>query len=70
MAIPITKDSTDESYINSGASYISFPLSRRTHLSEVREAHCDVSSGMVYGYDSGTLQVASLVSGRECEADL
>ena len=70
MAIPITKDSTDKSYINSGALYISFPLSCHTHLSEVHEAHCDVSSGMVYAYDSGMLQVALLVSGRECEADL
>ena len=70
MVIPITKDSMDESYINSGALYISFPLSRHTHLSEVHEAHCDVSSGMVYAYNSGTLQAALFVSGQECEADL
>ena len=44
-------------------------LSCPTHLSEVCEAHCDISNGMVYAYNSGTLQVASLVSGQECEAD-
>ena len=41
-----------------------------TKDSKVREAHCDISSEMVYAYNSGTLQAASLVSGQECEADL
>ena len=53
---PITKDSTDESYIDSGASYHLIPLSSHsTHLSAVCEAHHDISS---WQWNSGSARAA------------
>ena len=44
--------------------------SHSTYLSVTPIMIPAADSGMVYAYDSGNLQAASLVSGRECEADL
>lgn len=63
----------DESYIDSGASYRLIPsqVALHTYQKFVKPFMTSAAdSGMVYAYNSGTLQAALFVSGQECKADL